>query len=232
MSLIVEFIMFNKLPSPTIELLERETDSVSGKRFYKNINRRYPSITTVLSSFSKPQLENWKKRVGTQHSNNVSSRARMRGEQVHSLIESYLNNTPRKTLLKDLRIDLKESFFKVESTLKNNINNIEISEGYLYSDKLKVAGTVDLIAEWNGIRSVIDFKTSLREKNEEYIHDYFLQATAYSLMYEELVNKSCEQIVILIVCDDSNFPQIFVKNREEYVDQLKEKIDSYYKENI
>lgn len=224
--------MFRHLPAPKIEPLERETDSKTGKRFYTNAHRRYPSITTILSSFEKPQLEAWKKRVGEEASKQTSIKARFRGEQVHSLIEDYLNNTTKKEILTGLPLNLKESFLQIEPTITNRINNIELIEGFLYSDKLKVAGTVDLIASFDCIRSVIDFKTSLREKRKEYIHDYFLQATAYSFMYEELTGLVCEQIVILIMVDDSNYPQIFVENRNNYSVDLKNKIDQYYREHL
>ena len=63
----------------------------------------------------------------------------------------------------------------------------------LYSSKYKLAGQVDCIGEYNGKLSVIDFKTANKERKEEWIDNYFLQCTAYALMYEELFKKDVKK---------------------------------------
>ena len=85
---------------------------------------------------------------------------------------------------------------------------------------------------WRGKLSVIDFKTSLREKDENWIRDYFLQGTAYALMYEELTGVPIEQIVIIIASDGSPTPQVFVKDKEEYIIDLLESIIKYKKDHL
>jgi genome maintenance exonuclease 1 len=96
----------------------------------------------------------------------------------------------------------------------------------LYSETLGLAGQVDCIAEFDGIPSIIDFKTSLKMKKEEWILSYFEQCTCYSLMYEEMTGIQCKQIVVLISVDHEQ-PQIFVKNRRDYIPELANKVKQF-----
>jgi genome maintenance exonuclease 1 len=98
----------------------------------------------------------------------------------------------------------------------------------MFSDKLTVAGQVDCIAEYNGKLSVIDFKTANKERQEDWVENYFLQTTGYSMMYEEIFGKKIEQLVILIAAEDGTMTS-FVKDRKEYEQTLIESIDSFYK---
>ena len=105
------------------------------------------------------------------------------------------------------------------------------SETMLYSETLGLAGQVDCIAEFDGVPSIIDFKTSLRLKKEEWILNYFEQCTCYSLMYEEMTGIQCKQIVVLISVDDEPEPQVFVKQRSEYINELARKIKQFRSEH-
>jgi genome maintenance exonuclease 1 len=95
-------------------------------------------------------------------------------------------------------------------------------EQALYSDTLKIAGRSDLIAEWDGEIAVIDYKTSTREKLEENIQNYFMQGTAYALMFEYLVGTPIDKIVIAIAVEQSKKPQIFVRYKNNYINSLME----------
>ena len=89
----------------------------------------------------------------------------------------------------------------------------------MYSDEYGVAGAVDMIAEYDGVISVVDFKTSNKDKKEEWIENYFIQGTAYAKMFTERTSIPCEQLVIFIM-PDSGVPQIFVKSVDDYIPQL------------
>lgn len=58
-------------------------------------------------------------------------------------------------------------------------------EGALYSDKLKLAGRVDCIAEYENELAIIDFKSSTEPKKREWIENYIAQECAYAMMYYE-----------------------------------------------
>jgi genome maintenance exonuclease 1 len=94
-----------------------------------------------------------------------------------------------------------------------------------------MAGRVDCIAEYNGKLSIIDFKTSKAIKDENDIIEYFMQATAYAIMFQERTGISIKNIVIIMSCEDGSV-KVYEKNPLDYVVYLKDAIDSYYKENI
>ena len=98
----------------------------------------------------------------------------------------------------------------------------------MYSPKLTVAGQVDCVAEYNGKLSVIDFKTANKERQEDWIDNYFLQTTAYAHMYEETFGTPIEQIVILIASEDGT-TQAFIKNKADYEKELGKAIEGFYK---
>jgi genome maintenance exonuclease 1 len=98
----------------------------------------------------------------------------------------------------------------------------------MYSKKLTIAGQVDCIAEYNGKLSVIDFKTANKYREEGWIENYFMQTTAYAIMYEELYGTPIEQIVILIASEDGT-SQAFVKNKADYIEKLGKTIQEFYK---
>ena len=101
-----------------------------------------------------------------------------------------------------------------------------MQEGALYSDKWGVAGRVDCIAEYEDKLSVIDFKTSTKDKKEEWIENYFIQGTAYAKMFTERTNIPCDQLVIFIM-PDSGVPQIFIKSVDDYTPLLITAIEDF-----
>lgn len=194
---------------------------LNGKRVYYVDDIPLYSITTILSH-GHNWVEDWKKEVGEEYAKSVSHLASTQGQEIHTLCESYLYNK---------EIDIKNTIlfhrFKNFTKVLNNINNVYCLEKMLYSIKLKVAGTVDCIAEYNGVLSIIDFKTSKREKLESEIEDYFLQTTAYSIMIYELFNIKITQVVILMSID-SEEPVVYIKHIKDYIPKLREKIKNFY----
>lgn len=197
---------------------------------------RYPSITTMLEKlepFSESTGYNrWIKKISQENNTGIieseaitqyiSKMAMNNGSAVHEVIEHYLNNKNT-----DIALPLLvKSHLQNLKPLLHNINNISFTEIPLYSDMMKLAGTVDCIAEYNGTLSVIDFKTSNKRKDESYITNYFLQATAYAKMWDELTNQTIPQIVILISCNDGNL-QEFVRKPTEYEESLSQKLKEF-----
>ena len=111
----------------------------------------------------------------------------------------------------------------------SNINNIKCLETSLYSDTMGIAGQVDCIAEYKGKLSVIDFKTSTKERKDSYNENYYIQACAYSYMFEERTGQQAEQCVILVVTEDG-IVQEFVKQRDDYIPLLNDAIEQWNKE--
>lgn len=208
-----------------IKLVELETETINGKRYYVTPNGKYPSITSVLGSFPKPELGKWRQRVGEEEANRITRKATTRGTKIHSLCEKYLLN--EKINFSELMPDILSEFYEFKPLL-NNISDIHFLEAPLYSDRLKVAGRVDAIAKYQGILSIIDFKTSRTEKKEDWIEDYFIQTTFYGLCFMELTGIVVKNIVVLISVEDGE-NQVFVKNIKDYIPTTVGKIKEYYK---
>jgi hypothetical protein len=203
-----------------VYLPDLETEYVDGKRYYKTPAGNLPSVTTVLGQKLKnPGLEAWKARVGEEEVKRVSTQAAGRGSAVHLLCEKYLSNDPdykRGAMPFNL-----VTFSSIKKHLDLCIGTVYGLEVPLWSKRLGTAGRTDLLAGWLGVNSVIDFKTSKRKKEEEDIQSYFLQATVYSMMAEELTEHKFPQIVVIIAVDHED-AQVFVKNRDQYVDRALE----------
>lgn len=210
------------------EKIQLEKFEVNGKRTYiLPSGRHVPSITTVLGHFKKAKIAQWRNRVGAEEANRVSSKAATRGTKYHNMVERYLENqAPDKVITESTMPDLRE-MFKVAKPTIDRIDNIHYIECPLYSETLGVAGRCDLIAEFDGVLSIIDHKTSTKEKKEEWITEYFEQKTAYGIMYKEWLGIEVNQIVTIIVCDDLNVPQIFVRDPNHYKESLMNKIQAY-----
>ena len=215
---------------PTGDLPPLKAKNVDGKRFYEHIEtgEKYPSITSVLSIRQKEGLIKWRQRVGEEVANHVMIQSANRGTAVHNMVEDHLNNIDINNVEKYKKQFLPRMMFQVLKPILNNINNISLQEAQMFSEKYTVAGRCDCIAEYDGELSVIDFKTSKGEKEEDWIENYFIQGAAYAEMYEEHFGTPINQIVILVVTEEGT-TQIFKKNKQEYLPKLKEAIESFYK---
>jgi genome maintenance exonuclease 1 len=219
---------FEKLPELDFDMKAVTTDS--GRVYLTPSGKKYPSVTTILSSYGKKELFEWRKRVGEEEANRVASKASRRGTSLHTVCEKYLLNEMVGMKLTTLMPTTKELFFKIKSHIDENVGKVFSLEQALYSDGLGVAGRVDCIAEWNGKLSIIDFKSSTKQKSKEKIDNYFMQCTAYAEMFGELTGKSIEQIVVLIGTEEGP-GQVFVENKNNYLEMLKEYISNYYRKN-
>lgn len=219
-------MVFVHKPGPVLPKLQDITTD-SGRTYILEDGTKLPSITTVLGYSKRHIIQNWRRRVGEEKANQISSRAGSRGTSYHSLVESYIQN---KELPKDLDPFLLESF-KVARPALDRINSVMYMEAPVFSKTLGVAGRVDLVAEFDNVLSIIDHKTSLKPKREEWIQDYFEQETAYSLMLAEMIGLNPKQIVTIISVDGYTEPQIFIKSPKNYVGSLLTKIKEY-KENV
>lgn len=196
-----------------------------GRRYETPDGNRYPSITTVLGADpeKKKSLQAWRDRVGPEEANRVSVQASRRGTRIHSMCEDYLNNY--NPYSRAMPVDV-ETFNSMKPVLDDNIDNILVQEQALFSHHLRLAGTVDCIADYDGKRSVIDFKTSLRPKKKEWIEQYFMQEAAYAIMWEERTGQPITQLVTIIAVDNDE-PQVFIEHRDTWVKPLLNAIEYY-----
>jgi len=193
--------------------LERDTKP-DGTRVYKTPSgRAYPSVTTVTGLHSKQSIMEWRKKVGEEAANKISNRAATRGTRIHTLCESYLRGESTEPDIFDQEI------YKGLVPYLDKINNIHALEDPLYSDHLEVAGTVDCIAEYDGKLAVIDFKTSSKVKQRDWITGYFMQTSAYAVAFEERTGIPVGRMVIIMGVDDHE-PLIFEEKRDDWIGEF------------
>ena len=215
-----------KLDSLDFDLKSETQDN--GKRQYVTPSGvSYPSVTTVLSSYSKAGIAKWRARVGEVEANKISSQASRRGTSLHTVCEKFLLNELTDLKMQSMMPMTKELFLQVKGLLSEHIGKIYCLEQALYSDKLKVAGRVDCIAEWKGKLSVIDFKSSSKLKTKGYIKNYFMQCSAYAEMFGEITGMPIEDIVVAIAVENEGKPQIFEEKKHGYLEELNSYIMNY-----
>ena len=219
------FIMFNhmdvELPTHTLSRIHED-----GKRFYLTPDGgKYPSITTVLGWFSKKGIMEWRKRVGEAEANKISTQAARSGTSVHQMAEDHLNNIEWKNE-KTMPYDI-ETFLKIKPTLDERVNNIYAQEKPLYSDHLGLAGTVDVVGEFDNKLSIIDFKTSRQSMIGDKLEKYFRQAAGYAVMFEERYKMPINSLVIIAAIKDKDEPEVFTSKRDNHIVELIGMVEEY-----
>ena len=232
--------MFKHVPVELTEMTAVTTDT--GRQYETPEGITLPSITTVLSILSRDSIAKWKARVGEKEANRVSYRASTRGTAVHEICEQYVNNDPDydkymainpdngEMKMTTRTPDLIDSFLKIKPILDERLTVVHAQEAPLYSTHLGVAGRVDCVGVFDGKLSIIDYKTSMKPKRLDWIKNYFMQESAYAIMWEERTGMPITQLVTVISVDN-NEPQVFVEHRDNWVRPLRDTIAQYKEEN-
>ena len=203
--------MFNHVPIEIGKLVQ--VNSKGGRYYETPTGAKYPSVTSITKLHNQESIQAWKEKVGEEEAGKISRRALARGNKIHSLAEKYLLNEG------DLSDDFSKTDFGVMIPYLDKINNIHCLETQLYSDHLKTAGTVDCIGEYDGKLTVIAFKTSAKLKKREWVKDYFMQCSAYAVMYEERTGTPIERLLLIINVEDEGV-QLMDGKRDDYIDDF------------
>jgi genome maintenance exonuclease 1 len=232
--------MFKHVPVELTEMTAVTTDT--GRQYETPEGITLPSITTVLSILSRDSIAKWRARVGEKEANRVSYRASTRGTAVHEICEQYVNNDPDydkymainpdngEMKMTTRTPDLIDSFLKIKPILDERLTVVHAQEAPLYSTHLGVAGRVDCVGVFDGKLSIIDYKTSMKPKRLDWIKNYFMQESAYAIMWEERTGMPITQLVTVISVDNHE-PQVFVEHRDNWVRPLRDTIAQYKEEN-
>ena len=138
--------VFTHIEKPLFEDLSAET-SDSGRK-YKTPVGDLPSVTTVVGWEKRKFFAAWRK-----ENPHESKRVTSRGNQLHAMIEDYMNNE-----LDREKYDGETNYlFNSLQTELNKIDNIHAVEAPLWSEATMLAGRVDCIGEYNGKLSIIDY---------------------------------------------------------------------------
>lgn len=235
-----------------------DTVTINGKRYYvvnENDGTHYlPSVTTILGATSDDTgLQEWRKRVGEEKANEISKLSANRGTLMHYHIEMFLTSTiedKKERLMYALKETQKyakeEGFTNEELALGRKLFfNFYLSENFecvkevlMHEQRLYslrgggYAGRVDDIYVDQDDKIVIaDYKSSRKPKKDDWIENYKLQVSAYSIAFWEMFDKVPDRAEIWISNEQETEPQIFTLTQDEikkYYKLFIEKVKQYH----
>jgi genome maintenance exonuclease 1 len=199
-----------------------------GTRYYKVDGAlAYPSVTSVISFVKASKFAEWRQRVGEEEANRVTKQATTRGTKLHRVFEVYLQNGDYQAL-DEWQSPLIQLMFKyAKPYIDKRLDRIYQQETNMYSSRLCLAGTVDLICEVDGELSIVDFKTSKQEKPEEWLEDYFVQLSAYWAMFSERTGVVPQKLVVFLVGENGDVQIVERRNVIDYLKTLRTYVASF-----
>jgi hypothetical protein len=170
---------------------DAERVTILDQRYYKWFDSYYPSVTTVLRMWSpEPHLIEWFKNNG-RNADIILRESAERGTLVHNMAEKLLmGDYLAYEDVNDIQaweMVLKFSEFVIENDVKPESVELQMA-----CPTNKVGGTLDLVCIIDGVRWLIDFKTS------NYLQDtYFIQGAIYKDMYERMTGENIDKVGVL-----------------------------------
>ena len=210
--------------------------SIDGKRHYALPDgTAVPSVTTILDK-TKPEekrlaLANWKKRVGEQQAQQITTEAASRGTRMHKWLEDFVNNgqigMPGTNPYSQQSHAMANII--IFHGLANNVTELWGTEVPVYYSGL-YAGTTDCVGVWKGQPAILDFKQTNKPKKREWIDDYFMQLAAYALAHNKTHGTEIKSGIILMCSADCQYQEFVVEGAEfeEYTQKWLERVEQYY----
>ena len=216
---------------------EFKRTSVDGKRLYQNPwGDPVPSVTTILSATQPAEkrqaLANWRKRVGTEEAQRITTTAANRGTVMHNILEhwalgEYETYNPGNNIVHQ---QAKAMAQVVVDNIENDIDEIWGTEVNLVAKEL-YAGTTDLVGVYKGEATIMDFKQTNKPKKREWIDDYFLQGAAYANAHNEMYGTDISRIAIFMCSGDCEW-QLFESDTNDFKDwEIKwaQRLEKFYR---
>jgi len=221
-------MLIEKFEYPT---LKRVTAKNGQRQYTGDDDQPVPSVTTVLSDTGdKTALLNWRKRVGDEEANRISREAAGLGTKVHNALEKYvLQEEYDISGNNHISVMAKAMLDEMISKGLSQVNEIWGVEVALIAKGL-YAGTSDAVGMFNGVESIIDFKTAKKIKKREWIEDYFMQGCAYALAHNEMFGTNIKQVAILMVDREGKYADFVIEGDEfeEYCNKWAMRLADYY----
>ena len=216
---------FTHLECPDITTIKQV--NANGKRHYETPAGPLVSITTVIHHFTPDGIKQWRENMGEDVANYIMRVSSIRGTHVHKLVDSFLSNESLDNITREYGVTAVGLFNLMRPALER-ISNIVAVEKRVYSTDpaIMVAGTTDCVADYEGILSIIDFKTSSKMREQDTIDSWMIQATFYALAWECLTGQKISQLVIICATEDGQ-TEVFKSEPSEYVERLKKLIADY-----
>jgi hypothetical protein len=177
-------------------------ETIDGVRHYATPDgKKLPSVTTILSDTKSQEkiqaLNNWRNRVGKTNAQQITTEAANTGTSMHKKLEEYcLGNLkePGSNPIQQQSYKMAQEIITKGLVHLNEIWGIEVP---LYYEGI-YAGSTDLVGVWKGKPAIIDFKQTNKPKKEEWIDDYKLQLSAYSVAHNNMFGTKINTGVVLM----------------------------------
>jgi len=200
-------------------------------RTYHTPDGDFPSITTILGKTGdKTWLRKWRESIGEEEADRIAKEAADRGTKIHEYAEKFFNE--ESFSLDNEPLDVQEMTKNLLKAAATQVSEVWHQELAIWDKKYRFAGRLDMVGRWNGIPSIIDFKTSKKLKLQENIKDYYLQCTAYAIAFSKLYKQRVTNCVILITVENPAKVQSFEFNAEKYVLPLELRLREYYRNHF
>lgn len=228
--------------------LDLKRESVEGKRLYSCPDgSRVPSVTTILEK-TKPlekveALNRWRKTVGWEKAQQITTEAASRGTRMHKYLEDYVTtgvvNSPGSNPFSHQSHKMAMTIINEGLQQVNEIWGVEVS---LYYPHL-YAGTTDGVGLHLSNESIFDYKQSNKPKKEEWIEDYYLQLTAYALAHNKIYGTNIRKGVVLMcvkppelspgIWGDPTYQQFELNSTlfDYWEEKWWDRVEQYYRDN-
>lgn len=211
-------------------------DESTGKRLYATPDGfKVPSVTTILDrtkpAEAKEALAAWRKAVGEQKAQAITTEAANRGTRMHKFLEDYIKGIPLNEDISNPFAQQSQKMAKIViSKGLNFVDEVWGSEVPLYYPEL-YAGTTDCVGVHKGDESILDFKQTNKPKKREYIDDYFLQLTAYALAHNEVHGTNIRKGVILMCSKDFEYQEFILESKDfdYWTERWCDRVSQYYR---
>lgn len=211
-------------------------DESTGKRLYATPDGfKVPSVTTILDrtkpAEAKEALAAWRRAVGEQKAQAITTEAANRGTRMHKFLEDYIKGIPLNEDISNPFAQQSQKMAKIViSKGLNFVDEVWGSEVPLYYPEL-YAGTTDCVGVHKGDESILDFKQTNKPKKREYIDDYFLQLTAYALAHNEVHGTNIRKGVILMCSKDFEYQEFILESKDfdYWTERWCDRVSQYYR---
>ena len=223
-------LILNKFNYPTIE-----RKSVDGKRKYLTPDgNAVASVTTILDATKdKTHLIEWRKRVGEQKAQEITTEAAGVGTRMHKYLEDYVEtgewptpgSNPYAQQAHMMATQIKEQAL-------DDVDEIWGSEVALYVPQI-YAGTTDLVGQYKGEPCIMDFKQTNKPKKVEWVVDYFLQLTAYAIAHNDVYGTNIREGHVFMCSRAGEYQQFDIWPDEfaEWEQEWWNRVHTYYEKH-
>lgn len=206
---------------------------INGIRWYCNpdVGIWMPSVTTVISYATKGKYDDWKAKKGKARTDQIMKMATDRGTKLHKVIEYYLKNKKYTHLPEWKDIKVQWMFKAAKFYLDTRVDYIYSQEIQMYSEKLKVAGTPDVICQVDYENSILDIKGTGQMKPLEWLETYWIQLSCYWAFFSELTGIVPKKLIVFMVSEQMEVEIFEERNIMKYLTKAKEWIIMFYRDH-